>query len=126
MTAPTPGWTTHGEVIRVIDGDTVEIQLTRTIRVRLDECWAPESKSDPRIPVEQRAAEKAAGIKSKQALIDKCLGKPCVLHVGTQDDLLGATTLGRVVGRVWVDGVDLSVSQVRDGHATVTKREELG
>ena len=33
--APDPGWTTRGVITRVIDGDTVEVTIKRTLRVRL-------------------------------------------------------------------------------------------
>ena len=47
--APDPGWTTRGVISRVIDGDTVEVEITRKIVVRLRDCWAPEKRIDPSI-----------------------------------------------------------------------------
>jgi hypothetical protein len=46
---PQPGWTTAGEVVAVKDGDTVRVRLTREFDVRLLDCWAAESRRDPRI-----------------------------------------------------------------------------
>jgi hypothetical protein len=46
---PRPGWTTAGEVVAVKDGDTVRVRLTREFDVRLLDCWADESRRDPRI-----------------------------------------------------------------------------
>lgn len=124
---PEPSWTTRGEVIAVHDGDTLTIRVTRDIRVRLLDAWAPETKVDNRLPESQRAAEKAAGIKSRDALTALALGKPVILQVPTSEDLLRSTTMGRVLGRVWLEGDDESLSekQVRNGNATKEKREEL-
>ena len=97
------------------------------IRVRLLDAWAPETKVDNRLPESQRAAEKAAGIKSKEALTALALGKTVILQVPTSEDLLKSTTMGRVLGRVWLEGdaESLSEKQVKSGNATKVKREEL-
>ena len=124
---PEPSWTTRGEVIAVHDGDTLTIRVTRDIRVRLLDAWAPEVKADNRLPESQRSAEKAAGIKSRDALTALALGKPVILQVPTSEDLLKSTTMGRVLGRVWLEGDDESLSekQVKAGNATREKRAEL-
>jgi len=125
---PEPSWTTKGEVIAVHDGDTLTIRVTRDIRVRLLDAWAPETKVDNRLPASKQAAEKAAGIKSRDALTALALNKPVILQVPTSEDLLKSTTMGRVLGRVWLEGDDESLSekQVKSGNATKVKREELG
>lgn len=124
---PEPSWTTKATVIGTVDGDTLDLEIRRTIRVRLLNCWAPETHLDGRLPESQRAAEKAAGIKSKEALTALALGKPVILQVPTSEDLLKSTTMGRVLGRVWLEGDDESLSekQVRNGNATKEKRVEL-
>ncbi len=124
---PEPSWTTRGEVIAVHDGDTLTVRVTRDIRVRLLDAWAPEVKADNRLPESQRVAEKAAGLKSKEALTALALGKPVILQVPTSEDLLRSTTMGRVLGNVWLEGDDESLSekQVKSGNATREKRTEL-
>ena len=124
---PEPSWITKGEVIAVHDGDTLTIRVTRDIRVRLLDAWAPETKVDNRLPESQREAEKRAGLKSKDALTALALGKPVILQVPTSEDLLKSTTMGRVLGRVWLEGdaESLSEKQVRSGNATREKRAEL-
>lgn len=121
---PAPSWTTPAKVIRVIDGDTLEMELRHTIRVRLLDCWAPESKSDPRLPESDRSAAKARGLAARQHLRDLCEGREVILHVPTDGsgDLSRIWTLGRVLGRVWVDGVEVSERQVEGGFATREKR----
>lgn len=124
---PEPSWTTKAVVTGVVDGDTVDLEIRRTIRVRLLDCWAPETHLDGRLPEAKRAAEKADGMKSKEALKTLALGKPVILQVPTSEDLLKATTMGRVLGRVWLEGdvESLNEKQVRAGNATRVKRSEL-
>lgn len=124
---PEPSWTTRAVVTEVHDGDTLTVAIRRTIRVRLLDAWAPEVKADNRLPEARRAAEKAAGIASKKNLQSLALGKEVVLQVPTDEDLLKATTMGRVLGTVWLEGSDKSLNQlqVEGGFATREKREEL-
>ena len=124
---PEPVWITKATVVNVVDGDTVDVEIRRTIRVRLIDCWAPESRIDKRLPKEKRAEEKEAGKKSKAALTELALGKRVVLQVTTDEDVMKATTLGRVLGKVWLEGDDetLNEIQVRTGHATTEQRPEL-
>ncbi len=126
---PQPGWITVGKVVRVKDGDTVKVRITREIDVRLLGVWAPESRRDPRIKnrIDQDAA-KLRGIAAKEHLTRVALGKRCVLMIPTQTDDEDTTSdvgdvfsLSRALGRVWVDGQDLSELQVERGYATATK-----
>lgn len=124
---PQPSWTTKAVVSEVHDGDTLTVEITRKIRVRLLDAWAPEVKADNRLPESKRAAEKAAGIASRENLKALALGKEVVLQVPTDEDLLKATTMGRVLGTVWLEGSNKSLNQlqVEGGFATKVKREEL-
>lgn len=124
---PEPSWTTKAIVTNVVDGDTIDVEIRRAIRVRLLDCWAPETHMDGRLPEAKQAAEKKAGLKAKEDLKALALGKPVILQVPTSEDLLKSTTMGRVLGRVWLEGDDESLSekQVKSGNATKVKREEL-
>ena len=115
-TAPAPGWTTSCRVSRVIDGDTVEVLVVRRLRVRLRNCWAPESRT-------LDAAEKERGLAAKDALTALAHERDAILHVPSHGEDVGEMlTLGRVVGDVWVEGRNLADEQVRRGHATRTKQ----
>ncbi len=128
--APSPSWTTRAKVLRVIDGDTLEVEIRRVVRVRMLDCWAPESKQDPRLPDSRRQAEKAKGQAAKQNLNSLANGREVIVSVPLSDDgdVAKSMTMGRVLGHVWlVDHPEksLSVQQVEAGHATTEKPEEL-
>ena len=126
---PQPGWITVGKVVKVKDGDTVKVRITREIDVRLLGCWSEESRRDPRIKNRiDRDAAKLRGIAAKEHLTRIALGKRCVLMIPTQtdgeeiaSDIGDVFSLSRALGRVWVDGKDLSELQVERGYATATK-----
>ncbi len=128
--APSPSWTTRAKVLRVIDGDTLEVEIRRTVRVRMLGCWAPESKQDPRLPEDRRQAEKAKGQAAKSALAKLAEGQAVTVQIplDSEGDIAKSITMGRVLGRVWLvsdPSESLSEKQVRKGHATVSKPEEF-
>ena len=96
--------TLTGKVVRVADGDTLTLLANeRQVRIRLIEIDAPESKQ-------------AFGRRSRRSLADLCAGKVARV-VWTKLD-----RYGRVLGRVWCDGVDANAEQVRRGMAWVYDR----
>jgi endonuclease YncB( thermonuclease family) len=125
--APELGWTTSGVVSRVIDGDTVEFETTRRIRVRLRDCWAPESHLDRRVNEIDREAQKLKGIASAEHLRLLVDGKTATLHVptlaefGGVQDMTSVLTLGRVIGDIWTPEGNVAEIQVARGYATRTK-----
>lgn len=120
--APPLGWTTNCRIVSAIDGDTIDVEVKRTIRVRLLDCWSPESRTT-------NADEKRRGIAAKEHMEAAAVGCDAVLHVPGGKDTKDLTTLGRVLGHVWLlrsdgkpDTESLSEMQVRAGHATKEKR----
>ena len=126
-TAPPEGLTLLGRVVEVHDGDTVTVEVTTRMRVRLIDCWAPEVMTDRRVPAAEQAAAKAAGNASREYLQQMVSKSPnCRLHIPrTGDDIGDVTSMGRVLGKVWLaDDATRSVSErmVSAGHATKTKQ----
>jgi endonuclease YncB( thermonuclease family) len=126
VSQPPIGWTTEAEVVRVIDGDTIVVAVTRKVRIRLLDCWAPETKAQSKIKdAKARAAEKQRGLASKQHMEKLVLGKPVVVHIpaGRNGDLNKVFTFGRALGSVWQPGIadSLSKQMVAAGHAEVVK-----
>jgi endonuclease YncB( thermonuclease family) len=98
-----------------VDGDTVDVEIKRVVRIRLLQCWAPESRStDP--------AVKKLGLASK-ANLQKLAppGTPVVCHFPALggEKLSESLSLDRVLGHVWpVDSkASLSQQQVEGGFA---------
>ena len=88
-----------GEVVGVTDGDTVRVMRDRTpVRVRLDGIDAPETRQ----PFFQRA---------KQLTSSFVFGKVARVEVRDVDQY------GRLVARVYVDELDLSLALVEQGLA---------
>jgi endonuclease YncB( thermonuclease family) len=111
-TRPPHGWSTQAHVTRVLDGDTIEVEITRRLRVRLLDCWAPETR-DPGGP------ESTANL--KRLLGD---GSVTLLVPTDSEDISDIWTFGRALGYVWSTAdADKSVSQlqVEQGHATTEK-----
>lgn len=112
------------EVMDVVDGDTLTAKVTLTMRVRLLDCWAPETRT-------RDAAEKALGIESKEALREMAKGHRgrLVIPLDAVDRLDDTISLGRVLAYVWLDdpvgSPDLSTRQIDAGHAWRRKTDLL-
>lgn len=98
----------------VHDGDTLSVSFDFAARIRLIDCWAPELKTG-----EPGRASKANLIKLTSRT------QRCVVEIPLHDDIGKSTSLGRVLGRVTVQGQDsdLSSQQVEAGFATRSKGE---
>lgn len=105
------GITIPARVLSVRDGDTLKVECRLIMDVRLLDCWAPEITGP----------EKESGIKSKLNLKQMAEGKSAVLFVPWNGEIGKMTSLGRVLGRVIVNGKDMSAEQVQSGNATATK-----
>ncbi len=121
--APDPSWVTRAVVTRVVDGDTVEVEIRRTLRVRMLQCWAQESRHDPRLPEPDRDAAKARGQAAKAHLQQLAEGQAVTVQVplDASGDVSKAITIGRVLGHVWLisdPAESLAEKQVKAGHAT--------
>ena len=113
---PPLGVTARATVKRVIDGDTLIVELSVPVRIRLKDCYAPEV----------RGADYLDGVKSKEYM--KSIAKPGTkvrISVDTEaangpGDLL---SFERLLADVWVDETSTSLAQmmIDAGHARKTK-----
>ncbi|MCA9313846.1 thermonuclease family protein, partial [Candidatus Saccharibacteria bacterium] len=111
-----------GKVVNVVDGDTVDVEVRRVVRIRMLDCWAPESRT-------RDLAEKKEGLKAKDALQKVLYGRDVIVQVPIESDARfgEAMSMSRVLGRV-IDRhtkVDYSEYMVKNGYASKTKAEEL-
>ena len=117
---PTPGIVMGGGTItRILDGDTVEVEFRRRVRVRFRDCWAPETHET------KHPSEKQLGLLAKEVLEHMApVGTSVTLEVATDgdDDIGDGLTFGRVVGDLWTDR-NLSTAMIDSGHCFRTKTE---
>lgn len=116
---PRPGIVSRVQVTDVYDGDTVDVTLTRRVRVRLLDCWAPEIRTHD-------DEEKRQGLAARNFLKEFAEGQDAILEIPTEEatGLDDVFTFGRVLGRLYVRGKNVSAVMVQEGHATATKRTE--
>lgn len=109
---PQIGYTVVGKVERVVDGDTLEVVITKKLKVRLLDCWAPEMKE-------------AGGPESKAFMQNLVEGREVYLLIPGDEEEFGNFTFGRVLGRVLLKTesgiVDVSKESVGAGHSTISK-----
>jgi len=113
-------------VLRVLDGDTIEVEVRRTIRLRLLDCWAPETRTTD-------LEEKARGILAKRLMMELAGDADVSVEVpiDEQGKFGDSMTFGRVLARVTLDDPpewtfgksDLSEIMVESGHATKEREE---
>lgn len=110
--APPVGWTTLATVTNIVDGDTIDIEIRRTLRIRLLDCWAPE-RNEP------------GGTESTEHLRSLLEDPEVTVWVPVDSRRVSDVwTFSRVLGHVWSKAdADKSVSelQVEAGHATKEK-----
>ena len=109
------GITFPAKVTRVLDGDTLEVKIERTIRIRILDCWAMETRTINK-------QEKDIGITAKQFLKNLILDKEVTLEIPIEGDKFGdSMTFGRVLGVVKLDGKDVARIMIENGYAYPTK-----
>lgn len=119
---PPTGITFAGTVHRVVDGDTIEVEMIKRVRVRLRDCWAAESHE-----VRQHPSGKSIGLAATEHLTSIAEGRPCVVQVTTDGDVdvFDGMSMCRFIGDVYdrETGADFGQAQILAGHAYETKAE---
>ena len=110
---PDLGYVTDATCIDVTDGDTCVVQISKVVKIRLEDCWAPEK-------------DQKGGSESTANLIKLIEGKQVRVRLGGNSHVWRTRSFDREVGRVWVDGLDVTEQQIQSGHAFRTKEEQEG
>ena len=91
------------QIDRVIDADTADLSITRIVRVRFRDCWAPETHKT------KHPSEKHLGLLAEQHL-KSLIGTEtaCRLEIlpDGDEDIGDGLTFGRVVGNVYLERGD--------------------
>ena len=101
----------RANVVRVIDGDTVKMQLaispglTKTINVRVDGVNTPEKRTRDK-------CEKTAGL-AASAYVEQWLTNAAIITVR---DVRNGKYAGRWLGSISADGNDLATALIASGH----------
>ena len=120
MKQPPVGITTKGSVVNVVDGDTVDIEVTRTIRVRFKDCWCPETRT-------RDLEEKKKGLAAKDhlmGLLEDSNDVVLFIPADSEGDIKDVFTFSRVLGYIFIDSENVSSRMVADGHAIVKKEKK--
>ena len=96
----------------VVDGDPVDVEVKKTIRIRLN-VWCPET----------HGVQKEAGLRAKFYLKKFAEGKSGVVIIPWKDSLKDELTLDRVLGRVVINGTDVGREMIRKKLGAATKAE---
>lgn len=99
MNPPRPGLCSPIKIIRVIDGDTIKVELTRTFNVRLVHA---NSKSQQFNCPEKNTAE---GQEAKVFVESVVKDKDITLFVPTGEDqkLMDINSFNRILGEIWIN-----------------------
>ena len=94
----------QGKIVRIVDGDTLVLLVDeKQHKIRLSDLDTPEKKQP-------------FGTRAKQALSELAFGKQARVVEVTTD------RYGRIVGRVYVDGIDVNRELVAQGFAWVYRK----
>ena len=125
---PPRGIVIAANVFNVVDGDTVDVRVQFEFRVRLMDCWAPET----RLGTATDADAKLRGLAAKGYMMELAGGQPVFVAIPGTSNLAEVLSLDRVVGRVYRIGsdgkphdVDLSHQMIKAGHAFRRKPEKV-
>lgn len=136
QSAPRLGWCVMAKVIDVHDGDSITVDVTYRMNVRLA-VWCPELKR-PVLDKNGRAIinlktgrqefeDNPSGLKARDNATAMANGKVGVLHIpiDKNNDISKVFTFGRAVGDIYIDGKSVSDDQIRKRLGAKTKAGQL-
>ena len=112
MSEPRKGVATEAQVVRVIDADTLEVEVKRTVKVRLLGCNVPDKDKDVSARAYRHVMQLLEAVDGKVTLF---------VPAGRSSLQLGDIhSFERILGEIWVDGQNLSKILIDCGLAAET------
>lgn len=115
---PEAGFATEGRIVKVIDGDTVDVEIRRIVRVRLSH--PNKDKLDFNAPEKNTPKGRTALL----YLYNLALNSPITVFFPAKSPeiLLDNTSFNRIIGEIWLNGKRLTQMMLDDGYAKLSKR----
>lgn len=120
--APDPGWTTEVEITRIIDADTVEVEVRRRFTVRLSHPTKRGYIFDT--PEKNTELGKKAIEWLKNELDDFNGVVTLFIDAKKNLSLMDWNSFSRAVGELWLDKSRLTSKLLKSGYARIVKRSE--
>lgn len=113
------GLSTEAKVLRVIDGDTIEVEVTRRFPIRI------AHKNDQGLYYDAPNKATPAG-KRTITEMEKYVGQDILLFVPTHGQgLIDFTSFNRVIGQLWkLDGTSITQELLDSGFANLVKKDQ--
>lgn len=108
-TQPRPGFTTEAKVVRIIDADTIEVEVKRTAKIRLLGCNVPDKDKVKSEEAEDWVKGIVAAYNGDVILFVPAGKDP--LRIGD------IHSFERILGELWIGGLNVSEQLVRLGYA---------
>ena len=119
---PRAGWTTEVKITRIIDADTIEVEVRRRFSVRLAH---PASKGLIFDTPEKNTEIGKRAIAYLKDRLNSFTGKVTLfIPFGNNDVLMDFSSFSRVIGEIWLDKTRLTSILIEAGHGRLVKRIE--
>lgn len=118
---PPEGITSKARITKIIDSDTILLEITRSIKVRLLD---PDNAKNKLFGCAELNTKE--GLEGKKYLEGECLGKEVTVFVPSKDNvkLFDNLTFDRILGEVWlVDGRNVAKMLEEKGYARKNQKE---
>lgn len=116
MKEPPNGLTTEATVVRIVDGDTIEVKIERTLNIRLTDGQKPNFNI-----AEKDTLLGQAAISFLQQIIPE--GKTIKIFIPSENPerLMDINSFNRILGEIWVDGKSLTEVLTEFGYSNRSK-----
>jgi endonuclease YncB( thermonuclease family) len=125
-TAPQPGWTTEAKVVRVIDADTLEVEVVRRFAIRLvhpnpeNKHFNSPEKNTPQGEEAKAYAEDFFCINDRFEIPNNII--TAFIPSNQAEKLMDFNSFNRVLGEVWVGDKRFTAILLEEGYGKLVKK----